>query len=89
MKGSSYLYILAAIGAGTILGIVAPQAGAAMKPLGDMFIAAVKMIITPVIFLTIVTGIAASKDVGEQCRVVPEPRRPECPAIVSRSGFLS
>jgi len=69
VKGSSYLYILAAIGAGTILGIVAPQAGAAMKPLGDMFIAAVKMIITPVIFLTIVTGIAASKDVGELGRI--------------------
>jgi len=69
VKGSSYLYILAAIAAGAILGIVAPQTGAAMKPLGDMFIAAVKMIITPVIFLTIVTGIAGSKDVGELGRI--------------------
>ena len=69
MNGSSYLYILAAICAGAILGFFAPQVGAAMKPLGDMFIAAVKMIITPVIFLTIVTGIAGSRDVGELGRI--------------------
>jgi aerobic C4-dicarboxylate transport protein len=40
-----------------------------MKPVGDLFIAAVKMIITPVIFLTIVTGIAGSKDISELGRI--------------------
>ena len=40
-----------------------------MKPLGDMFIAAVKLIITPVIFLTIATGFGGSKDVGELGRI--------------------
>lgn len=67
--GSSYVYILAAICLGAILGVLAPSTGAAMKPLGDMFIAAVKLIITPVIFLTIVTGFGGSKDVGELGRI--------------------
>ncbi len=65
----SYAYILAAICAGALLGLVAPGVGAAMKPVGDMFIAAVKLIITPVIFLTIVNGFGSSRDVGELGRI--------------------
>ena len=68
-SGSSYSYILIAICAGVILGIVAPAAGAAMKPVGDMFIAAVKLIITPVIFVTIVSGFAGSDNVRELGRI--------------------
>jgi aerobic C4-dicarboxylate transport protein len=67
--GPSYAYILAAIVLGAILGVAAPSIGAAMKPLGDMFIAAVKLIITPIIFLTIVTGFGGSKDVSEVGRI--------------------
>ncbi|WP_407910502.1 dicarboxylate/amino acid:cation symporter [Lysobacter claricitrinus] len=52
-----YFQVLAAIVAGVLLGHFDPGLGASMKPLGDAFIKLVKMIIAPVIFLTIVTGI--------------------------------
>lgn len=68
-SGSSYVLILAAIAAGAIVGIAAPGLGASMKPVGDLFIAAVKLIITPVIFLTIVNGFSSSRDVGEIGRI--------------------
>jgi len=57
-----YFQVLFAITAGVLLGHFWPDIGAAMKPLGDAFIKLVKMIIAPVIFLTIVTGIAGMKD---------------------------
>ena len=53
-----YVQVLAAIVLGVLLGHFSPALGEAMKPLGDAFIKLVKMIIAPVIFLTIVTGIA-------------------------------
>ncbi len=53
-----YVQVLVAIVAGALLGHLQPALGEAMKPLGDGFIKLVKMIIAPVIFLTIVTGIA-------------------------------
>ena len=53
-----YVQVLIAITLGALLGHFAPGTGEAMKPLGDAFIKLVKMIIAPVIFLTIVTGIA-------------------------------
>ena len=67
--GHLYVQVLAAIVAGVLLGHFAPQAGAAMKPLGDAFIRLVKMIIAPVIFLTIVTGIAGMRDLAAIGRV--------------------
>ena len=53
-----YVQVLIAITLGALLGHFASGTGEAMKPLGDAFIKLVKMIIGPVIFLTIVTGIA-------------------------------
>ena len=53
-----YFQVVVAIVLGVALGYFDPMRGAALKPLGDAFIKLVKMIITPVIFLTIVTGIA-------------------------------
>jgi len=53
-----YVQVLAAIVCGALLGHLAPGVGTALKPLGDAFIALVKMVIAPVIFLTLVTGIA-------------------------------
>ena len=53
-----YVQVLITITLGALLGHFAPGTGEAMKPLGDAFIKLVKMIIGPVIFLTIVTGIA-------------------------------
>ncbi|MCI4591904.1 dicarboxylate/amino acid:cation symporter [Sphingobium sp. BYY-5] len=55
--------------AGAALGHFWPSYGEALKPLGDAFIKLVKMIIAPVIFLTIVTGIAGMKELGSVGRV--------------------
>ena len=64
-----YVQVLAAIALGVALGIFAPATAEAMKPIGDAFIKLVKMIIAPVIFLTIVTGIAGMRDLGAVGRV--------------------
>jgi aerobic C4-dicarboxylate transport protein len=64
-----YLQVLIAITAGVLLGHFYPSIGEAMKPIGDAFIKLVKMIIAPVIFLTIVTGIAGMRDLGSVGRV--------------------
>ena len=53
-----YFQVVIAIVLGVLLGHFEPAYGAALKPLGDAFIKLIKMIIAPVIFLTIVTGIA-------------------------------
>jgi aerobic C4-dicarboxylate transport protein len=65
----TYVQVLIAIVLGATLGHFQPQVGAALKPLGDAFIALVKMIISPVIFLTIVTGIAGMRDLAAVGRV--------------------
>ncbi|WP_370712852.1 dicarboxylate/amino acid:cation symporter [Sphingomonas sp. IW22] len=64
-----YVQVLVAIAAGVTLGHFVPATGEAMKPLGDGFIKLVKMIIAPVIFLTIVTGIAGMRDLAAVGRV--------------------
>ncbi len=60
--GSLYFQVLIAIAAGVVLGVYAPATAAAMKPLGDGFIKLIKMIIAPVIFCTVVIGIAGAED---------------------------
>ncbi|WP_397402989.1 dicarboxylate/amino acid:cation symporter [Phenylobacterium sp.] len=60
-----YVQVLVAITAGALIGYFWPQTGEALKPLGDAFIKLVKMIIAPVIFLTVVTGIAGMRDLGK------------------------
>src|SRR6478735_7772546 len=64
-----YVQVLIAITAGVLLGHFSPTTGAALKPVGDAFIKLVKMIIAPVIFLTIVTGIAGMRDLASVGRV--------------------
>ncbi|KAA2212484.1 dicarboxylate/amino acid:cation symporter [Teichococcus oryzae] len=64
-----YVQVLIAITVGILLGHFYPETGASMKPLGDAFIKLVKMIIAPVIFLTVVTGIAGVRDLGKVGRV--------------------
>jgi len=54
--------VLVAIAIGILLGAISPAAGNAMKPVGDTFVNLVKMVIGPIIFLTIVTGIANMAD---------------------------
>ncbi|KQN53798.1 dicarboxylate/amino acid:cation symporter [Erwinia sp. Leaf53] len=55
---SLYFQVLTAIAVGVLLGHFYPELGAQMKPLGDAFVKLIKMIIAPVIFCTVVTGIA-------------------------------
>jgi aerobic C4-dicarboxylate transport protein len=64
-----YVQVLAAIVAGVLLGHFAPQVAVTLKPLGDLFIKLVRMIIGPVIFCTVVTGIAGMGDMKKVGRV--------------------
>ena len=66
---SLYFQVLVAVALGVLVGWMWPSLGAALKPLGDGFIKLVKMIITPVIFLTVVTGIAGMRDLGAFGRI--------------------
>jgi aerobic C4-dicarboxylate transport protein len=64
---SLYVQVLAGIALGVVFGFLSPDQAAAMKPLGDGFIKLVKMLIAPIVFTTVVVGIAhmgAMKDVG-------------------------
>jgi aerobic C4-dicarboxylate transport protein len=64
-----YVQVLTAIAIGIALGNFYPDLGVQMKPLGDGFIKLIKMIITPVIFCTVVTGIAGMDDMKKVGRV--------------------
>lgn len=64
-----YIQVLIAIVFGVSLGYFYPDLGEKMKPLGDGFIKLVKMIIAPVIFLTVSTGIAGMSDLKKVGRV--------------------
>ncbi len=66
---SLYVQVLLAILAGILLGHTYPRLGEQLKPLGDGFIQLIKMMIAPVIFCTIVTGISGMKDAGKIGRV--------------------
>lgn len=59
---SLYLQVLAAVMVGVLLGYFYPQLGTEMKPLGDAFIKLIKMLIAPIIFCTVVVGIAGMED---------------------------
>ncbi len=61
--------VLVAVSLGVILGVEAPATAKALKPVGDTFINLVKMVITPIIFLTIVHGIASMADLRKLGRV--------------------
>src|ERR1700752_134766 len=64
-----YVQVLFAIFCGVMLGIYSPGDATAMKPLGDGFIKLIKMIIAPVIFCTVVAGIAGMQDMKKIGRV--------------------
>jgi len=64
-----YFRVLVGILAGGLIGHFFPDAGVALKPLGDGFIALVKMLIGPVIFCTVVLGIAGAGDMKKVGRV--------------------
>ncbi|HET7230998.1 MAG TPA: cation:dicarboxylase symporter family transporter, partial [Longimicrobium sp.] len=62
---SLYVQVLCAIAIGVLLGVLAPELGAKMKPLGDAFVKLVKMMIAPIIFCTVVTGIAGMQNMKQ------------------------
>ena len=57
-----YFWVLTAIVIGVLLGWLGPSAGVAMEPIGTTFVTAMKMLIGPIVFLTIVGGIASVAD---------------------------
>ncbi|RBP93017.1 aerobic C4-dicarboxylate transport protein [Cytobacillus firmus] len=61
--------VLTAIFIGVMVGLIWPEVGKEMKPVGDTFISAVKMVIAPIIFLTIVLGIAKMGDMKKVGKV--------------------
>src|SRR3954470_2002731 len=66
---SLYFQVLTAIVLGVLLGHYYPQLGEQMKPLGDAFIKMIKMVIAPIIFCTVVHGIASMQDMKKVGRV--------------------
>jgi aerobic C4-dicarboxylate transport protein len=54
--------VLAAIAAGLLLGVISPAWGVAMRPLGDAFVALLRMLLAPIIFCTVVHGLAGVHD---------------------------
>jgi aerobic C4-dicarboxylate transport protein len=64
-----WLLVLAAIAAGAVLGWLQPALGVQLKPLGDGFIALIRMMIGPVVFCTVVHGIASMGDLTKAGRI--------------------
>src|SRR6266513_3640283 len=64
-----YVQVLMAIAIGIAVGYFFPKTGTALKPLGDGFISLIKMMIGPVIFCTVVHGIASRRDMAKVGRV--------------------
>ena len=64
-----YIQVLVAIAMGSLVGHFFPDTGIALKPLGDGFVALIKMMIAPVIFCIVVSGIASVKDMKKVGRV--------------------
>lgn len=67
--GNLYIQVLAAIALGIVFGLVDPVHAAAMKPFGDLFIRLVKMLITPIVFCTVVIGISQAGDLKDVGRI--------------------
>src|SRR3954470_10083200 len=64
-----YVQVLIAIAIGILIGHFFPDTGKALKPLGDGFISLIKMMIAPVIFCTVVHGIASMQDLKKVGRI--------------------
>src|SRR6201998_1817172 len=64
-----YVQVLIAVFLGIVFGYLNPGLGKSLKPLGDGFINLVKMIIAPIIFCTVVHGIASMSDVKKLGRI--------------------
>jgi len=66
---SLYLQVLAGVALGILVGLVRPSLAVALKPLGDGFVRLIKMLIAPIVFATVVGGIAHAADMRKVGRV--------------------
>lgn len=64
-----YVWVLLAVVAGALTGLLAPEFGASLKPAGDVFINLIKMIITPIVFLTVTIGVSSASDLRKVGRI--------------------
>ncbi len=64
-----YIQVLIAIALAVLLGVVDPEAAKAMKPLGDAFIALLRMLLAPIIFCSVVLGLTHVRDMGQLGRL--------------------
>jgi aerobic C4-dicarboxylate transport protein len=64
-----YLAVLAAVGLGIVVGLAAPDFAVQLKPLGQAFVALIKMMIQPVIFCTIVLGVGSVRSAARVGKV--------------------
>jgi aerobic C4-dicarboxylate transport protein len=64
-----YVQVLLAVIAGAVLGTLYPHIAVDLKPLGDGFVKAIRVVVTPVIFTTVVVGLATMADIGRIARV--------------------
>jgi aerobic C4-dicarboxylate transport protein len=69
LLGTLYIQVVIAIASGVLIGHLWPTVGVDLKPLGDGFIKLIKMIIGPIIFCTVVSGITSMHDVRQVGRV--------------------
>ena len=67
--GKLYVQVLIGVAAGVLLGVFWPEIGTDLKPLGDAFIRLIKMVFAPIIFATVVLGIARMENMKELGRV--------------------
>jgi aerobic C4-dicarboxylate transport protein len=64
-----YIMVVAAVGAGIVLGFAAPDFAVKLQPLGDLFIGLIKMMISPIIFCTIVLGVGSVANAAQVGKV--------------------
>jgi aerobic C4-dicarboxylate transport protein len=64
-----YVSVVVAVAAGIVVGLVAPDAGLALKPLGTGFVALIRMMISPIIFCTIVVGVGSVRQAAKVGKV--------------------
>ena len=67
--GQLYIQVLGAVVLGAVVGTLWPSVGAELKPLGDAFIALIRMMIAPLVFCTVVTGIASVESMRSVGRI--------------------
>jgi aerobic C4-dicarboxylate transport protein len=68
-RDTLFLQVIVGVVVGITVGLLWPHGGVALKPLADVFIALVRMLVTPIIFLTVVVGIGGMSDLKKVGRV--------------------